>query len=260
MAEGDTIYRAASRLRPALAGATVTRFEAARLAGPRPRPGAVVDDVEAVGKHLLIHFADGWSLRTHLQMHGAWHLYRDGEPWRKPAHLARAVIGVDTGWVAVCFNAPTVELYRRDRGSRALTGLGPDLCRLDEPVAAVVERVVARIDSIAGPDVAVADALLDQRIAAGIGNVYKSEACFAARLDPFTPLAALDADARRALWAIATEQLRANLGEGRRTTHADGLAVYGRRGRPCVTCRTPIKMALQGPHRRSTYWCPRCQP
>ncbi len=259
MPEGDTIYRAAQRLRPALAGATVVRFEAPRLIGTRPWPGVKIDAVEAQGKHLLVHFEGGLSLRTHLRMSGSWRLVRVGERWPKPAHLARVVIEVDTGWVAVCFSAPVVETYRRAGGTRALAGLGPDLCRPDSLEAATLDAVLARLDTLADPEVGIADALLDQRIAAGIGNVFKSEACFAARLDPFTPLADLDTESRRALWTIAARQLRANLGSGPRRTHPRGLAVYRRKGRPCHVCGTPIRMARQGEHARSTYWCPRCQ-
>ncbi|HEX8580961.1 MAG TPA: DNA-formamidopyrimidine glycosylase family protein, partial [Acidimicrobiales bacterium] len=108
MPEGDTIHRTAARLRPALEGRVVRRFEAPRLEGEaagRPRVGVAVAGVEARGKHLLVHFADGLTLQTHLRMSGSWHLYREGERWHRGAHLARAVVGVD-GWVAVCFSAP----------------------------------------------------------------------------------------------------------------------------------------------------------
>ena len=259
MAEGDTIHRVAERLRPALAGAALVRFDAPRLVGVRPWPGTRIDDVEAHGKHLLVHFDGGLSLRTHLRMSGSWHLYRAGEKWRKPPYLARVVIGVDTGWEAVCFAAPVVETYRRATGAPVLAGLGPDLCRADSLDPATLDAVLARLAALAAPDTGVADALLDQRIAAGIGNVFKSEVCFAVGLDPFTPLAALDEERRREVWTTAARQLRANLGPGPRRTHPRGLAVYGRRGRPCYACGTPVRMARQGEFARSTYWCPRCQ-
>ena len=94
MPEGDTLHRAANRLRPALAGATLRRFEASRLLGDRPTIGVTIRDVEAVGKHLLIHFDDGLTLRTHLGMPGSWHLYRTGERWRKGRHLLRCLVAV----------------------------------------------------------------------------------------------------------------------------------------------------------------------
>lgn len=260
MAEGDTIHRAAGRLRPALVGASLVRFEAQRLVGTRPWPGTRIDDIEAQGKHLMVHFAGGLTLRTHLRMTGSWHLYRSGERWRKPAHLARVVIEVDSGWVAVCFSAPVVETYARDaRQPAVLAALGPDLCLAESLSAAALDEVAERIERFTTPDTEVAVALLDQRIAAGIGNVYKSEACFAERLDPFTPLGELDGDARRALWETAARQLQANLGNSRRTTHPRGLAVYGRAGRRCHECGTIVRMRRQGEHQRSTYWCPNCQ-
>src|SRR5690606_29222073 len=93
MPEGDTLHRAAARLAPALEGQPLRRFEAPRLVGTRPRPGDVIERVEAVGKHLLVRFGSGLVLQTHLRMTGSWHLYRDGERWAKPAHLARVVLG-----------------------------------------------------------------------------------------------------------------------------------------------------------------------
>lgn len=256
--EGDTIHRAAARLRPVLAGATVTRFDAPRLVGVRPWPGAAVEEVEAQGKHLLIHFDSGLSLRTHMRMSGVWHAYRVGERWAKPAHLARVVIEVDTGWVAVCFSAPIVETYRREAGARALEALGPDLTTIDLEREGALGDVLARL-AVLDPSTELGVALLDQLVAAGVGNVFKSEVCWAVRIDPFTPIGELDDAARRLVWTTAAQQLQANLGPGRRRTHPKGLAVYRRDRRPCHTCGTPIRMARQGEHRRSTYWCPRCQ-
>ncbi len=110
------------------------------------------------------------------------------------------------------------------------------------------------------PAATLGEALLDQRIAAGIGNVYKSEACFACRLDPTAPLAAFDAAARRRVWEVAARQLQANLDRPGRRTHPQGVAVYGRAGQPCPSCGTPVRIARHGDLNRSTYWCPRCQP
>lgn len=260
MPEGDTIHRTAARLRPALAGQVVRRFEAPRLTGPaagRARVGTTVTAVEAVGKHLLVRFDDGMTLQTHLRMSGSWHLYRTGERWQRGAHLARAVIGVD-GWVAVCFSAPVVRLLPTDGdGVPPLLGhLGPDLCSAD----ADLDLAVRRMAEVAGPDDEVGAVLLDQRVACGVGNVYKSEVLFACRVDPFTPVAALDRDERRAIVATASRLLRANLGSGPRTTVAGGLAVYGRAGLGCRRCGTPIRSRRQGEQARTTYWCPTCQP
>jgi endonuclease-8 len=258
--EGDTLAKAAARLRPALAGHRLTRFEAPRLRGRPPAVGTGIEAVEARGKHLLVHFEGGLTLRTHLRMSGSWHLYRERERWQKPAYLARAVLGADSGWVAVCFQAPVVETFSRAGPEpTALAELGPDLCLAASLEDAVLEEVVARSVRLGDPDATLGEALLDQRIAAGIGNVYKSEACFACGLDPTVPLREVTVEDRRRVWATAARQLQSNLGQAERRTHAAGLAVYGRRGQPCHRCGTPVAMARHGDLARSTYWCPRCQ-
>ena len=195
-------HRAARALDGALAGRVVTRFEAPRLLGVTPRPGTTVEGVDAKGKHLLVRFGDGRVLHTHLQMTGSWHLYRPGQRWRKPRHLARVVLEVDDGTTAVCFSAPVVEVLTADLqalGPRARPGgaaglgtLGPDLCRADADLDEAGRRLAA-----ADPTTEIAVALLDQRIAAGVGNVYKSEVCFACGIDPRTPVGALDDATRR---------------------------------------------------------------
>lgn len=261
MPEGDTIFKTAARLRPALAGHVLTRFEAPTLRGRAPAVGTRIEAVDARGKHLLIEFAGGLTLRTHLRMTGSWHLYRERERWRKPAYLARVVVGADSGWVAVCFQAPVVETFHRAGAAPdALAALGPDLCLPESLGDPVLDVVVDRVGRLAALGTTLGEALLDQRIAAGIGNVYKSEACFAAGIDPATPIERVDDAARRRVWSIAARQLQANLGDGGRRTHAAGLAVYGRRGQPCHRCGTPIRMARHGDLARSTYWCPTCQP
>lgn len=256
MPEGDTIHRAANRLRPALEGHGLTRFEAARLVGDRPAVGETIDSVEARGKHLLIGFSGGLVLRTHMKMTGSWHLYREGERWRKGAHLARAIVGADSGWVAVCFQAPVVETFHRAaREPDPLAGLGPDLTG----EAPDLDVVLARVPVIAEPGIEVADALLDQRIAAGIGNVYKSEVLFLHGIDPFTPVGAIDEARLRDVYETAHRLLRANLHTSRRVTYRGGTGVYGRKDQPCLRCGTVIRMRRQGPMARSTYWCPSCQ-
>lgn len=257
MPEGDTLRRVASRLRPALEGQALVRFEAPRLSGETPAAGEVIESVEARGKHLLVHFAGGLSLRTHLRMTGSWHLCRVGERWQRPRSQARVLLEAANGWLAVCFNAPEVETYRRTDAKAlpgALAALGPDLC----DAAPDLDAVLARLTTLP-PDTEVGDALLNQRVASGIGNVYKSESAWAVRLDPFTRLGDLGPDARRALYAAAHRLLRANVGGGSRVTHPGGVAVYGRSGRPCPRCGALVKVRRQGVHARSTYWCPGCQ-
>jgi endonuclease-8 len=254
MPEGDTIHRAAARLRPALEGKALVRFEAPRATGRPPKPGTVIDAVEAIGKHLLVRFADGTTLRTHMRMSGSWHLYRTGERWQRGRHLARAVVEVD-GWVAVCFSAPVVELERSDE---RIAHLGPDLTRLDV-TDADIDAAVERMAACTSPSDEIGAVLLDQRVACGVGNVYKSEVLFACAIDPFTHVGDVTLEDRRRLLATASKMLRANLGSGPRKTTPEGVAVYGRSGRACRRCGTPIRMRRQGEQARSTYWCPTCQ-
>jgi endonuclease-8 len=266
MPEGDSIHNAAMRLRPALEGHRLVRFEAPRAHGSMPRTGATITAVEAVGKHLLVRFDDGFVLETHLRMTGRWDLYRRGERWRKGAHLARAVIETDEH-VAVCFSAPVVRVHRAapDGASPSLRSaighLGPDLCRADADLTVAL----GRLQDVVDPETLIVDALLDQRVAAGIGNVFKSEVLWACRVAPTTRVGALDAARRRQLLETAARQLQANLGpaSGRRTTVSGppgSLAVYRRARRPCRRCGTPIRFATMGVSNRGTYWCPRCQP
>jgi endonuclease-8 len=258
MPEGDTITRTARTLDTALAGKRVTRLDVRRETGAKPVPGTNVVSVEARGKHLLVHFGDGRSLHTHLKMHGSWHLYRVGEPWRRSHTQARVVLEVDDGTVAVCFAAPTVEVLDSRRPRRAAAGLdslGPDLSRADVDLEEVLARL-AKVDR----SVEIGPALLDQRVAAGIGNVYKSEVCFACGIDPAAPVGTLDDATRRSLYTRASALLRANLHRSRRVTAPGGLAVYGRAGQACRRCGTPIRHRRQGTPARATYWCPACQP
>jgi endonuclease VIII len=260
--EGDTVHRWAGQLHDALVGRPLRRAEIRR--DPRglrpPEPGVRVTDVEAHGKHLLVRFDDGATLHTHMMMQGVWHVYRSGARWRRPAHQARVVLEVDTGSTAVCFNAPVVELRREhatrpaSRASRSLARLGPDLSDAGVDLEVVLSRLAA-----APSDTTIGDALLDQRIASGLGNVFKSEVCWACRVHPATPIGHVSPGRRRALYETAHAQLSANRHTHRRVTYRDGLAIYGKVRRPCPRCRTPIRRAWQGAEPRVTYWCPTCQ-
>lgn len=263
MPEGDTIFRAAVQLREALAGKTLASFELRRDPRGRrgPEPGTTITAVDAAGKHLLVHFSDGQVLHTHMQMTGAWHVYAPGQRWRRPGHTARVVLRIEDGTSAVCFAAPIVELRRdtdsRERPSRAsrmIDRLGPDLCT----PGVDLDTVVARL-GLLDPATELATALLDQRVAAGIGNVYKSEVCWAEQLSPFTPLGTLDDPTRLRIYETAHRQLTSNLTTARRTTYRNGLAVYRRARLPCPRCGETIKSRRDALD-RSTYWCPRCQP
>jgi endonuclease-8 len=246
--EGDTIHRTARNLDRALAGKELVRFEAPRLIVQPFPPATVVEGVEAVGKHCLIRFDDGRTLRTHMRMTGSWHLYKPGERWQKRAAAMRALVAVPD-WVAVCFAAPEVELVTDD-GDGATDHLGPDLCLPDADVARAADLLV----ELSPPDREIGDALLDQRIACGVGNVWKSETLFVEGVDPFAAVASLTHDQHVALLTTASRLLREQV---ERPTA--GRRVYGRRDQPCVRCGTPISWRPQGPHRRGTYWCPACQ-
>jgi endonuclease-8 len=268
MPEGDTLARTAGGLRPYLVGRVVT---AARTGGPGARPqaerlvGLRIDGVDSIGKHLLIRFDGGLELRTHLGMHGSWHRYRPGERWRRPAARARLVLEVP-GAVAVCFDAPTVELFERraEPIHPVLARLGPDLL---DPAFDEAEAL-RRLRDPARAERSVAEALLDQGALAGIGNVIKNETLHIERVDPFAPLTDLDDATLARLIATAARILRENAapahGPERVTTgRARGavgpLWVYGRAGRPCRRCGTRIRSSRGGRPPRTTFWCPTCQ-
>ena len=253
MPEGDTLARTAAALRTWLVGRPVL---AARAAVPGPRieriVGSTVTGVDAIGKHLLIAFDNGLEVRTHLRMHGSWHRYRPGERWRRPPARARLVLEVE-GSVAVCFDAPVVELFERRAAHLhpALSRLGPDLLAADPDH----DEALRRLREPARSSTAIAEALLDQRALAGIGNEVKNEALWQAARSPWTAVRDLDDDALRALIVIAREVLREGAGTGRRPRHA-----YRRAGRPCPRCGAVIRVVHQGTELpRLTFWCPGCQ-
>jgi endonuclease VIII len=276
MPEGDTLFRTAAGLRPHLVGRTVIAARA-RVPGPRVERivGATVGAVDALGKNLLIRFDNGLELRTHLRMHGTWHRYRPGEPWRRPAGRAVLVLEVE-GAVAVCFDAPVVELLetRAERLHPSLGGLGPDATAdgFDR------EAALRRLRDPARADLTIAEAILDQRALAGVGNLYKSEVLFIERVDPFVAIDALDVATVGRVVDRAHALLLANRASvARVTTGAAGggaaaltdpggrpapgarLWVYRRAGRPCRRCGTLITARRHGDLPRTTYWCPRCQ-
>jgi endonuclease-8 len=258
MPEGDTLRQAEQRIAPLLEGRRLERVWFRRGLVLSPRPGQLVESVRAVGKHLLIELDRGLTLDTHLGMAGWW---STAPPSRLPhaGPKLRIALTVAEGH-ALCYAAPTIRTFVRDGGPTPVDHLGPDLS--DE--APDLDRVLARIEQHATPDQPVADVLLDQRIAAGVGNVFKSESLFVVGIHPLTPIGALDTATRRRLWATAHRQLRANARPGpRRTTVTNhGLAVYGRHHGGCPRCDGAIEYAPAGPgaSSRSSYWCPVCQP
>jgi endonuclease VIII len=266
MPEGDTIVRTAEVLRAALVGRRITAARAQARPGLRRVPdlgrlvGATVTTVEPRGKHLLIGFDNGLTLRSHLRMTGSWHRYAPGQRWRRPSFAASAILETPDS-VAVAFDTPVVELLTDAdlRRSRPLNELGPDLLASDFDADEAVRRLRERDGE------QLANAVLDQRAVAGIGNVYKSEVCFLERLDPWAPVAAIGDEELTAALRTARRLLQANVRGGARVTtgspvRGQGLWVYGRAGRPCRRCGTRIDVARQGDLARLTYWCPRCQP
>lgn len=251
MPEGDTLFNTALKLRPALVGEPLTGISVRARGMYRLRVGDVVRSVEAVGKFLEIVVERGLALRTHLHMTGVWHLYEQGERWRRPRHLARAVLETESH-IAVCFAAPTVEVG--PAADDRLAHLGPDLCHADVDLDVVLDRVAG-----ADPATQIAEVLLDQRLAAGIGNVYKNEVLWACELSPFRPLADVDEAMRRRLYETGAAQLQANLGRWKRQTHPKGLAVYDRAGQGCYRCLGRIRTVEHGDIGRRTWWCANCQ-
>lgn len=258
MPEGDTVWLAAHNLNAALAGQTLTGFElrVPKFAAADLR-GETVDGVVSRGKHLLMRIGE-FTLHSHLKMEGAWHLYRPGSPWRRPAFEARAVL--DTAqWQAVGFSLGTTELVPRDAEDSVVGHLGPDLLGPDWDAAEAARRLLA------DPSVPVFVALQRQRNLAGIGNEYANELCFLRGLAPSRPIGEVrDVDGTLAL---AHRLLLANRERPIRSTTGDlrpGRAswVYGRAGLPCRRCGTPIEHGMLGPTplvQRDAYWCPHCQ-
>jgi len=260
--EGDTVHRLARVLAAELPGQSLTRLELSDRGELSELAGQVLGSVVAVGKHLLIAIGDDWTLRVHLGMHGRWRRRHAREP-----RLPRWTAIIVTGDVAyVCERAYRAELVR----TRALAThprlarLGPDLLADPPDIDGMVER--ASLSPHAGREIG--DLLLDQRVAAGIGNIYKSEVLFECRLHPRTPVRDLSREQLRQLFETAARLLRLNLLTRRRTAvplrrrphpSSQRLWVYLRHGRPCLDCQTPIERFLQGDHARSTYFCPHCQ-
>ncbi|WAS97973.1 Fpg/Nei family DNA glycosylase [Nannocystis punicea] len=258
MPEGDTLHKVAARLR-VMVGQTVTRFQS--VIPDLDLVGRTITAVEARGKNLLIWFDADHALYTHLRMAGSWHLYRPDAPWRKPTTAARAVIATES-WLAVCFYAPVVEWLSAWEVEHhpVLAALGPDLLGPDD-AEQTLDVALQRLR--ADPRRPLGEAILDQRLVAGLGNVYKSELLFMERLDPFKPVGDYDDSTLRRLLENGRKWLRRNLGDGPRKTRWDaGRAntwVYNRSGELCPRCNTPIAMRRQGALGRTTYYCPRCQ-
>jgi endonuclease-8 len=274
MPEGDTIFRAARTLNRALAGHAVTGFETvlpnlSRVEFDSGIAGRTVESVEARGKWMSMNFSGGLVLLTHMLMNGSWHIYRPGEAWQRRQIDMRIVIKTEKIW-AVAFNVPVAEFHTEDtlRRRQGFRNLGQDVLGANFDPAMSIEHLRTR------KDLAVGEALLTQSLMAGLGNVYKSEVCFACGVNPFRRIDSLSEDELSCLVETSRKFLLANVGEAsgdqittytgmRRTTgrsnSEERLWVYGRRNEPCRKCGTPIESRKQGEDARTTFWCPVCQ-
>lgn len=279
MPEGDTIYRAARALERALGGEIVTGFETglAKLASVddnAPLAGRLVERVESRGKWCLIYFSGDLILATHMLMSGSWHLYRSGERWRMARMRMRVVIRT-AEWEAVGFNIPVAEFFTAHglERSNQIPKLGPDVLSDAFTVGGGVEQLMKY--ARANPDAEGGQTLLNQRVLAGLGNVYKSEVAFAAGVNPFRAMRTVSRAEADKMVEFAHRYMRLNVvdgtGEGivtyagnRRTRHTSDRGerswVYGRQGQECRRCGAAVMMRRQGSGARSTYWCPVCQP
>lgn len=266
MPEGDTIFRTATALRRWLLGREVTSTRTKVLGLQLQRvTGTTIEEVAPKAKHLLVRFSNGLVLHTHMRMTGSWHLYRAGERWKKPQWQAKIVIECGER-IAVCFNAPVVELLlpSEERRHKSLSGLGPDVLgpESDESFDFAEVRRRARTKP-ARQEIGVI--ILDQTVVSGIGNIYRCESLFIDRWNPWTPQSTLDDDQLDHLVNTAMKLMKLNVGPGSGTRDfgAGGPGnpwVYGRNGRPCRNCGTPIEKSRIGAQARDVFWCPNCQP
>jgi len=245
MPEGDTIARTAAGLGSRLTGelcvaARPARFQ--RLAGKR------LTAVEARGKHLFLRFDSGIAIHSHLGMTGSWHLYRRGESWRAPPYRAKLVLEFD-GWVVVVFSAPVVELVA---GDQTVAHLGPDILAGDFEIGEVLHR--ARLI----PSTELGDLLLQQRVCAGIGNIYKCESLWRLGLNPWLRVGQVDDEVLVRLYREARRMMQESVLGDR--VERRRRAVHGRAGAPCRRCSRLIQVRSQGRPPRTTFWCPHCQP
>lgn len=256
MPEGDTVFLSARRLHEALAGQSLVRTDfrvpqhaPANLAGNR------VTEVVARGKHILIRIEGGVTLHTHFKMEGEWHLYRPAERWQGPAVQVRVVLETQD-WVAVGFRLGNVDLIPTQEEDKAVGHLGPDLLGPDWDPDAAAANLQAQHGRPIG------EVLLDQRVMAGLGNVYKSEICFLSGLYPWTAVS--EVKDVPSVVALAKRVMEANRVTGMQITTGVNQPgrrqwVYGRRQQPCRRCGNPIQRKVEQGE-RVTYWCPNCQP
>lgn len=256
MPEGDTVFRTAENLREALVGRTLTRCD---IRVPRyatvDLSGHRVDEVLSRGKHLFIRI-DPASVHSHLKMDGSWRVTAPGTKHRQPHKVRILLETADTA--AAGIDLGVLEVLDRADDQDAVAHLGPDLLGPDWDA----RRAAANFS--ADPRRGIANALLDQRVMAGVGNVFCNELCFLFGRRPTTTVDTLDdplrvvSRAREMLWANRLRWNRTTTGD---TRQGRQLWVYGRAGLPCRRCGTRIERAEQSglTGERVSYWCPSCQ-
>jgi endonuclease VIII len=273
--EGDTIFRAARTLHRALAGQSVTSFESVlphltRVDEDDRVVARTIEKVTAAGKWLLIYFSGDLILLSHMLMSGSWHIYRPGEKWQRSRFQMRVLIGTPK-MIAVGFNIPVAEFHnaasldRRD----GFHSLGPSFLTPKFDESEMISRLRSR------PDLEIGVGLLAQSLISGIGNVYKSEVCFACGVNPFRKIASLTEQDLQRVVRQARKMMLSNVQDGskdgivtylpmRRTTGrfspSERLWVYRRAGEPCRRCGGIIMSHKQGIDARTSFWCPSCQP
>lgn len=257
MPEGDTVWLAAKRMHEALAGRVLTTsdFRVPSLATV-DLTGRQVLEVVPRGKHMLTRVEGGLTLHTHFRMDGSWHLYRPGDKWTGGADWQVRVVLANAEWEAVGYRLPVVELVTDE--STAVGHLGPDVLADDFSLDQAVANLLAE------PSREVGLALLDQRLVAGLGNLYRCEVLFVRGITPWTRVG--DVADLRALVAKGQRLMMANRDRWEQSTtgslrYGEDHWVFERSGKPCRRCGTRIATAEQGaaPYARLTYWCPRCQ-
>jgi endonuclease VIII len=255
--EGDTIAWAAHRIRPVLAGRVPDEIRAPqRRHGldrwPERLAGRAVRSVETHGKHLFLRFEGELVLHSHLGMTGTWGVFADGRRWWRSPSRAWIVLRAGDQEV-VEFDGPLLELLTdgRVRFDQRLAALGPDVLAVEFDRVEFLRRL--RADDFTRP---IGDALLDQRTVAGIGNIWKAEGCWEARVDPWRPVRSVADEEALAIIAGMRPRMLRSAREGPRSIEP---RVYGRTGRPCPRCGTVVEARGQGDANRRTYWCPGCQ-
>ncbi len=260
MPEGDTIHYAANRIRPVLEGHVPDELATphrrfARDRWPERLAGRAVRSVDAHGKHLFLRFEGGLTIHSHLRMTGSWRVFEQHGRWSRSPRAAWLVARRGDRIVAQ-FNGPVLELMTesRTRFDQRIAGLGPDILA---PGEFDYERFLRRLRED-DPTRPIGDAMLDQRIVAGIGNLWKVEGCFEACIDPWRPTGQVSDEEAHAIVDACRPRMQRSARDGNQTRFK---RIYGKSGAPCPRCGEASRIRVRGQREdnRPTFWCPRCQ-